>query len=138
MMSRIYKIGFDERNDIVVEHDSIADFHAEIYLDPEKNCYFTDLKTTTGSKVNGKRVYTSVILESGDKLELGNGQYFDWELTFFNRKPGSALKQIPENKEISKKQVDKSLEDSFVKRNMDLILIYGGIVFFLILLNFIL
>jgi pSer/pThr/pTyr-binding forkhead associated (FHA) protein len=147
MMSRIYKIGRDDRNDIVLEHPSIADFHAEVFVDPHQNCFFTDLKSPFGSTLNGKKLNDPVILNPKDELVLGEGQYFDWELIFFNRKtqvaepkPTPKPQPAPQKEkkaEEPKKSIPSPVNEGFVKNNMDLILIFGGILFLLFLLGFI-
>jgi pSer/pThr/pTyr-binding forkhead associated (FHA) protein len=144
-MSRVYKIGRDERNDIVLEHPSIADFHAEVYVDPHQNCFYTDLRTQYGSSLNGKKLLDTVLLNPSDKLVLGEGQLFDWELIFFNRKTKvEEVKPKPQpspqkekRDEGAKKSMPISVNEGFVKNNMDLILIFGGILFLLFLLGFI-
>lgn len=143
MMSRVYKIGRDERNDIVLVHPSIADFHAEVYVDPNQNCFFTDLRTHHGSFLNGKRLSDTILLNPTDKLVLGENQHFDWELIFFNRKtkveePKPKPQPAPEKKTVHpKKEIPQIVKGGFVKENMDLILIFGGILFLLFLLGFI-
>lgn len=145
MMSRVYKIGRDERNDIVLNHPSIADFHAEVYVDPNQNCFFTDLRTHFGSSLNGKKLTDTVLLNTSDRLILGEGQVFDWELIFFNRKPKEEeIKPKPQSVPQKEKQTEKptpsapiALKEGFVKNNLDLILIFGGVLFLLFLLGFI-
>ncbi|MES2799790.1 MAG: FHA domain-containing protein [Bacteroidota bacterium] len=141
MMSRIYKIGSDERNDIVLDHSSISEFHAEIYLDPQQNCYYTDLNSSGGSKVNGKNISAPIFLNAGDILILGERQVLDWEGIFFNRKKVAVEQKSGPNarmkKELASTPKISILEDGFVSKNKDLLLIFGAILFFLILLNFI-
>ena len=85
MMSRIYKIGRSEKNDIVLTHPSIASFHAEVYVDPQGNCFYTDLSTLSGTKLNGIKMYQPALLSPNDQLVLGEGQELDWEMIFFKR-----------------------------------------------------
>lgn len=145
MMSRIYKIGRDDRNDIVLEHPSIADFHAEVFVDPHQNCFFTDLKSPFGSTLNGKKLNDPVILNPKDELVLGEGQYFDWELIFFNRVAKvEEVKPKPPTQAQKEKRAEEPrntnpvfVKENFLKDNRDLILIFGGILFLLFLLGFI-
>lgn len=140
-MSRVYKIGRDERNDIVLDFPSIDDFHAEVFVDPEKNCFFTDLNTTHGSKLNGKKLSEPVLLQANDQLSLGVGQYFDWELVFFNRKtqstpkPKEEIRPVEKEKKSSNSIPEESTKKGFLQRNIDLIIIFGAILFLIILLG---
>jgi pSer/pThr/pTyr-binding forkhead associated (FHA) protein len=146
-MSRVYKIGRDERNDIVLDHPSIADFHAEVYVDPHQNCFYTDLRTKYGSTLNGKKLVDTVLLNPSEKLVLGEDQFFDWELIFFNRKtkveepkPSPKPQSAPQKEkraEEPKKSIPLAVDQGFIKNNMDLILIFGGILVLLFLLGFI-
>ena len=154
MMSRIYKIGSSEKNDIVLSHPSIASFHAEVYVDPQGNCFYTDLSTLSGTKLNGIKMYQPALLSPNDQLMLGEGQELDWEMIFFKRvsihkqpkkvkidEPLPPLKQQrPPTPKPSPKPVstEKSVELSsqpFLRKNLDLILIFSGIILLLFVLS---
>jgi pSer/pThr/pTyr-binding forkhead associated (FHA) protein len=154
MMSRIYKIGSSEKNDIVLSHPSIASFHAEVYVDLQGNCFYTDLSTLSGTKLNGIKMYQPALLSPNDQLMLGEGQELDWEMIFFKRvsihkqpkkvkidEPLPPLKQQrPPTPKPSPKPVstEKSVELSsqpFLRKNLDLILIFSGIILLLFVLS---
>ena len=154
MMSRIYKIGSSENNDIVLIHPSIASFHAEVYVDPQGNCFYTDLSTLSGTKLNGIKMYQPALLSPNDQLMLGEGQELDWEMIFFKRvsihkqpkkvkidEPTTPLKQQrPPSPKPSLKPVstEKSVELSsqpFLRKNLDLIMIFSGIILLLFVLS---
>ena len=154
MMSRIYKIGSSEKNDIVLSHPSIASFHAEVYVDLQGNCFYTDLSTLSGTKLNGIKMNQPALLSPNDQLMLGEGQELDWEMIFFKRvsihkqpkkvkidEPLPPLKQQrPPTPKPSPKPVstEKSVELSsqpFLRKNLDLILIFSGIILLLFVLS---
>jgi pSer/pThr/pTyr-binding forkhead associated (FHA) protein len=150
MMSRIYKIGRSEKNDIVLVHPSIADFHAEVYVDPQGNCFYTDLSTLSGTKLNGIKMNQPALLSPNDQLMLGEDQELDWEMIFFNRvsihKQPKKVK-VEEPKPMPKPQVVSSPKPSsspepadnsdqpFLRKHLDLILIFGGIILLLFILS---
>lgn len=149
-MSRIYKIGRSEKNDIVLGHPSIADFHAEVYVDPQGNCFYTDLSTLSGTKLNGIKMNQPALLSPNDRLMLGEEQELDWEMVFFNRvsihKQPKKVK-VEEPKSMPKPQVVSSPKPSsipepvdnsnqpFLRKNLDIILIFGGIILLLFILS---
>lgn len=154
MMSRIYKIGSSEKNDIVLTHPSIASFHAEVYVDPQGNCFYTDLSTLSGTKLNGIKMNQPALLSPNDQLMLGESQELDWEMIFFKRvsihkqpkkvkidEPTPPLKQqSPPTPKPSPKPISniKSVELSsqpFLRKNLDLILIFSGIILLLFVLS---
>jgi pSer/pThr/pTyr-binding forkhead associated (FHA) protein len=154
MMSRIYKIGSSENNDIVLIHPSIASFHAEVYVDPQGNCFYTDLSTLSGTKLNGIKMNQPALLSPNDQLMLGEDQELDWEMIFFKRvsihkqpkkvkieEPKPAAQPIfnPTKKATPKPTTAaKPLETSnqtYIKKHLDLILIFGGIILLLFILS---
>jgi len=154
MMSRIYKIGSNEKNDIVLIHPSIAGFHAEVYIDPQGNCFYTDLSTLSGTKLNGIKMNQPALLNPNDQLMLGEGQELDWELIFFQRisihkqeknikkeetkplvKPIEKVILNETTKESSTVRKVEQENQSFLKKNLDLVLIFGGIIFLLVVLS---
>lgn len=153
-MSRIYKIGRSEKNDIVLVHPSIADFHAEVYVDPQGNCFYTDLSTLSGTKLNGIKMNQPALLSPNDRLMLGEDQELDWEMIFFKRvsihkqpkqvkveEPKSTFqaqsKPAPQSTPkptTSTKPIEKS-DQPFLRKHLDLILIFGGIILLLFILS---
>lgn len=153
-MSRIYKIGRSEKNDIVLIHPSIADFHAEVYVDPQGNCFYTDLSTLSGTKLNGIKMNQPALLSPNDQLILGEDQELDWEMIFFKRvsihkqpkkvkveEPKPQVKQptpgTPQSS-IKPTSTEKSVvisNQTFFRKNLDIILIFGGILLLLFILS---
>jgi pSer/pThr/pTyr-binding forkhead associated (FHA) protein len=125
---KLIKIGRDPSNDVVLDDSSISRFHAEIFVDPEQHVFFSDLNSKFGSIVNGQAVREPVLLEGGDTLILGQGQKLDWEKLVFGK--SSAITQTPK----------RSTPDSngfWVKENRDLVIIFGLIIFLILVLSYI-
>jgi pSer/pThr/pTyr-binding forkhead associated (FHA) protein len=156
MMSRIYKIGRSEKNDIVLTHPSIASFHAEVYVDPQGNCFYTDLSTLSGTKLNGIKMNQPALLSPNDQLMLGEGQELDWEMIFFKRvsihkqpkkvkieetipplkqQSPPTPKQSPKPKPVSTEKSVELSSQPFLRKNLDLILIFSGIILLLFVLS---
>jgi pSer/pThr/pTyr-binding forkhead associated (FHA) protein len=153
-MSRIYKIGKSEKNDIVLVHPSIADFHAEVYVDPQGNCFYTDLSTLSGTKLNGIKMNQPALLSPNDRLMLGEDQELDWEMIFFKRvsihkqpkkvkveEPKPPVKQatpVTSQSSLKPTSIEKSVVKSnqpFFRKNLDIILIFVGIILLLFILS---
>jgi len=83
---KMIRIGRDAENDVVLNDAAVSRKHAEIFLDDDGNIFLTDLNSTSGTYVNGKKIAESVFLVSGDIVKLGEAQ-LDWE------KHTSGLKQ---------------------------------------------
>jgi pSer/pThr/pTyr-binding forkhead associated (FHA) protein len=139
--SKLYKIGSGQQNQIIVRHDSVAETHAEIFVDRFGNAFLTDLRSGAPTKVNGELVSNPVHLSEGEEVTVGRGILIDWEKLIFNRvrsvkkvqsvpqvtnttpKPvGVSSKHVLENK-----QGAVALADNVFMRNLDLVLIYGGV-----------
>ena len=69
---KLVKIGNLKGNDIVLKKDkNISPYHCEIFEDDEDNIFLTDLNSSKGSYINGKRLKGSTILNSNDIVKLG-------------------------------------------------------------------
>ncbi len=58
-------------NDVVLDHPSVSARHARIDIEPD-GTYLTDLGSTNGSTLNGRRVTGSVELRAQDEVHLGH------------------------------------------------------------------
>jgi pSer/pThr/pTyr-binding forkhead associated (FHA) protein len=153
-MSRIYKIGRSEKNDIVLIHPTIADFHAEVYVDPQGNCFYTDLSTLSGTKLNGIKMNQPALLSPNDQLRLGDDQELDWEMIFFKRvsihkqpkkvkieepesiiQPQAKTATPPNPKPTTTAKPIETSDQPFYKKHFDLILIFGGIILLMFILS---
>jgi pSer/pThr/pTyr-binding forkhead associated (FHA) protein len=140
---RLYRIGSAPNNNIIVRHDSVSETHAEIFVDQYGNAFLTDLHSGKPTMVNGESVYQPVHLSPGEKITVGRGILIDWEKMIFNRKqPVSQLAAplpVQEPKPLADvpiKRPSKAIKQTvstatqqvgFIAKNLDLILIYGGI-----------
>lgn len=62
-------IGRKEGNDIIIDHMSVSGHHAKIDKD-EDTFKVTDLESTNGTYVNGKRI-TEAVLRPNDWITIG-------------------------------------------------------------------
>jgi len=68
-------IGRNPTTDITLLDEGISREHAIIQYDPDTGEYSVeDLQSTNGTKVNGKRVRSSV-LKSGDEVQIGHTRF---------------------------------------------------------------
>jgi pSer/pThr/pTyr-binding forkhead associated (FHA) protein len=68
-------IGRNPTTDITLLDEGISREHAIIQFDPDTGEYTVeDLQSTNGTKVNGKRVRSSV-LNSGDEVQIGHTRF---------------------------------------------------------------
>ena len=63
-------LGRNPRNEIVIDNNQISSFHAEFVRQPGGSYVLTDLKSSNGTFVNGKRV-ESADLKPGDRVRFG-------------------------------------------------------------------
>lgn len=127
----IYTIGRIPNCDFHFDNQSVSRCHAEIFVDPEKNVFLSDLNSTNGTYVNGIKICEPVLLRRGDKLEIGNKILVDWESFIFGKiEPDVSPPNSPEpeNENSPKNQ-------SFFEENKELIVIYGIVVFLFLVLN---
>jgi pSer/pThr/pTyr-binding forkhead associated (FHA) protein len=69
---KLIKIGRSKECDVVFENDTnISRIHAEIFQDDDENIFLTDLNSSNGTFVNGKRINESVIINKSDIVKLG-------------------------------------------------------------------
>lgn len=106
-------------NDLVMDHVTISRRHAELFIDGDKNTFLTDLNSMYGTFVNNERIANPVLLERNDEVYLGDYQFLDWEWEVFQEK---------------KKKFIKYESASWLRSNLDLMIIFGLIVIVLIVL----
>jgi hypothetical protein len=71
-MGEILYIGRDPACAIRIEGDpSVSARHACIHFSPQGKILFKDLGSETGTRVNGKKIKTTVRLRSGDRITVG-------------------------------------------------------------------
>ena len=75
----LLKVGRALDNDVVLNIPFVSDYHLELFQDVEGNVFMTDLKSSNGTFVNGKRLVGFVMLRAKDEVFLGSGFKFQWE-----------------------------------------------------------
>jgi hypothetical protein len=76
-MSSLINIGRSKENEVVIEDATVSKFHCQLIVDDEKNIFINDLKSSSGTFVNGKKITGYHKLSSSDKLSIANVG-FDW------------------------------------------------------------
>ncbi|HWO18532.1 MAG TPA: FHA domain-containing protein [Kofleriaceae bacterium] len=66
-----FSLGAAPNNDFVIADGFASSHHAQLGLDPQGNCWITDLGSTNGTFVNGVRV-TQKILDHGVTVKIGS------------------------------------------------------------------
>lgn len=69
---KIIKIGKGPLNDLVITDKTVSREHVQLFIDDEKNVFVTDLESTNGTYINGKRIEDPVKLKALDILLIGN------------------------------------------------------------------
>lgn len=94
-------IGRKSDNDIIVPHNLVSRNHAIIESSNDE-IYITDLNSTNGTFVNGKRVEKRRQLQIGDKVYVGQVQIivYEDELSYFIYEKGLQLDAIQIFKEV--------------------------------------
>lgn len=75
----LIKVGRSTANDFQLDREEVSNEHLEVFADVEGNVYLTDLKTETGTFVNGEKITDTVQLNSGDEVRIANTIKFNWE-----------------------------------------------------------
>jgi diguanylate cyclase (GGDEF)-like protein len=66
------RLGRADENDIVLKDDALSRSHAEVEFDHRKRTLkISDLNSSNGTFVNGKRIIPSLLLEHGDQIRMG-------------------------------------------------------------------
>ncbi|MDB0011217.1 FHA domain-containing protein [Crocinitomicaceae bacterium] len=134
MANLLLKIGKASDNDIVINNSFISDYHIELFVDENNAIFLTDLKSNNGTFVNGKRLKGFIRLQSKDEVFIGNGYFFDWEKILYDMQ-----KKNKKSLDIKKKVKNKSeVKQSFIRKHVDLVVIYSLVFIMLIYLSIIL
>ena len=72
VVDRTSTIGRDPECEIVIDHDSISRRHATLSVAPMGGVLLTDLGSTNGTWLNGKRVAGEMAVSAGDELRFGS------------------------------------------------------------------
>jgi pSer/pThr/pTyr-binding forkhead associated (FHA) protein len=138
---QIIKIGKSPSNDVfhIFENDpTVSNIHCEIFIDDSGNKFLTDLNSTNGTFVNGKKIQNFVKLEKQDIIKLGN-TVFNWQ-AYSNGIKLDSSSQFYHNNELSNVLINKNsdcnyIRDSLVNRNLYLWFILALVPILVIILN---
>ena len=104
------KIGRGESCDVVLKDGAVSREHLEIFQDDEGNTFLTDLNSSNGTFVNGKRVSGSVKLSRNDIVKVGNS-VLPWRN--YLKDGYDSLNEGQIAKEAVPAEVDKGIPTSF-------------------------
>jgi pSer/pThr/pTyr-binding forkhead associated (FHA) protein len=75
---RLIKIGSAFDNDVVINDESISPYHLELFQDHYGKVFISDLCSTSGTYINGKRIKDFIMLTFTDKVTVAGKFMFDW------------------------------------------------------------
>lgn len=93
---KIYRIGRSRSNDITIAGGKVSRRHAEVNIANDGSVTITDLESTNGTFVNGRRIEEPCRLQPGDTVTLGDTP-FDWK-SLLNRPQPAATPERPRRK----------------------------------------
>lgn len=127
MSKKVYvRIGSDPTNDRVIE--GIDPFHMELFRDTEGNVFISDLNTTSGTRVNSRKLDDYVQLNENDKVYLAETIYFDWKKILFEIDTPIIKKNTePQKAQKVKKDISQIKTKSAKRDNMEITIIYAAI-----------
>lgn len=102
----LIKVGRHSSNDFQLDRDDVAAQHLEIFVDIEGNTYLTDLKTESGTFVNGERISDTVLLQDNDEVRIANTIKFNWKNAINKAMENSFSIGSDERNDIQIKEVD--------------------------------
>lgn len=139
-MNKIHlRIGGAKDNQLVIESVDIAPYHLELFCDTSGNVFITDLNSEQGTYVNNRRLNGFQLLKKGDRIRFGQNYNFAWEefipvQSNKNNAIRNEAKEATERISVANKKQDLATKSPSVN-NMQLYVIYGCIIFLLILLS---
>jgi pSer/pThr/pTyr-binding forkhead associated (FHA) protein len=131
-MDKIHlRIGSALDNQLVIESVDVAPYHLELFCDTSGNIFITDLGSEQGTFVNNRRLDGFKLLKKGDRVHFGQRQVFQWE-DFIPME--TSFYQEEEEPIMPPKKQAETPKTSPVN-NKQLYIIYGCIVFLIILMS---
>jgi pSer/pThr/pTyr-binding forkhead associated (FHA) protein len=131
-MDKIHlRIGSALDNQLVIESVDVAPYHLELFCDTSRNVFITDLGSEQGTFVNNRRLDGFKLLKKGDRVHFGQRHVFQWE--DFIPKETSFYQEKEEPIMPPKKQAETPKISPV--NNKQLYIIYGCIVFLIILMS---
>lgn len=106
-----FRIGRRADNNLCIPNDSVSGRHAEL-LSINDQLFLADLKSTNGTRVNGRRVESPVLVGDGDIIHFGNAMYtvaqtagFDATSTLVADIEGDAIAQVLFRRLLTESQI---------------------------------
>jgi pSer/pThr/pTyr-binding forkhead associated (FHA) protein len=131
-MDKIHlRIGSALDNQLVIESVDVAPYHLELFCDTSRNVFITDLGSEQGTFVNNRRLDGFKLLKKGDRVHFGQRHVFQWE-DFIPME--TSFYQEEEEPIMPPKKQAETPKISPVN-NKQLYIIYGCIVFLIILMS---
>ena len=131
-MDKIHlRIGSAIDNQLVIESVDVAPYHLELFCDTSGNVFITDLGSEQGTFVNNRRLDGFKLLKNGDRVHFGQRHVFQWE-DFIPTE--TSFYQEEEEPIMPPKKQAETPKTSPVN-NKQLYIIYGCIVFLIILMS---
>jgi pSer/pThr/pTyr-binding forkhead associated (FHA) protein len=135
------RVGSGQGNQVILNHPDVATEHLELFADAEGNVFITDLGSDQGVYVNGDRLQGFLLLKEGDMVTLGKKIRFNWQKYRINEpssepKTGTSRAKVEMNQDPVEKQVKrpKVKEANLTAQNKSLYIIYGIILFLILLI----
>ncbi len=72
LFERIVCVGRTDENDITLADTSVSRHHARLKLQDDRSYALTDLNSSNGTRLNGKRLTAAARATHGDRLHFGN------------------------------------------------------------------
>jgi pSer/pThr/pTyr-binding forkhead associated (FHA) protein len=131
-MDKIHlRIGSALDNQLVIESVDVAPYHLELFCDTSRNVFITDLGSEQGTFVNNRRLDGFKLLKKGDRVHFGQRHVFQWE-DFIPKE--TSFYQAKEEPIMPPKKQAETPKISPVN-NKQLYIIYGCILFLIILMS---
>lgn len=131
-MDKIHlRIGSALDNQLVIESVDVAPYHLELFCDTSGNVFITDLGSEQGTFVNNRRLDGFKLLKKGDRVHFGQRHVFQWE-DFIPTE--TSFYQEEEEPIMPPKKQAETPKISPVN-NKQLYIIYGCILFLIILMS---
>ena len=144
----LLKVGRALDNDVVLNIPFVSDYHLELFQDVEGNVFMTDLKSSNGTFVNGKRLVGFVMLRAKDEVFLGSGFKLQWEQMLADPKFNKVVNNTIPRKEtikyedayetpkqriqVKQQSAQQTKQITPSNENRDLLIIYGLILLFIV------
>ena len=78
MSHKKIRVGRSRDNDVILDHSSVSRYHIELFYDEFGNVFLTDLNSSNGTFVNGRRITGSVQLNHNDIVKAGMSDPIPW------------------------------------------------------------